>query len=417
MKEFFTQNRANFFNTLQPREMLILFSGTAPKSTADSTYSFLPNKNFFYMTGLTKENFTLVIQKTSEEKLETILFIEKPNYDVEKWYGRKLTAEDATKISGIETIKYEDEFENWLNGQIYKNKVSKLHLDLEKVSVSDDPSIAQKFAKKLHEEYIFLSIETAHPVISDLRTIKTDFEIDKVQKAIDLTKAGLESIMNGLKPGMTEYQLETIFSHSIRMNGADGNSFPTIAASGADAVILHYVDNAKVLENNTMVLLDLGAQYQQYAADITRTFPVNGKFTDRQKEIYNIVLKAQQAVIDAIKPELPMEELNKICKKVISEELLRIGVMKTEDDLGKYYYHGVSHYLGLDVHDLGNYERTIQPGMILTVEPGIYIAEEEIGIRIEDDVLVTDTGCKNLSFEIIKTTDEIEAFMAKGEKV
>ncbi len=320
-------------------------------------------------------------------------------------------SETATEISGIETIKFVEDFDGWLNGLIYKNKVTRIFLDLEKHESGEAHSHAHLFGQTLRENYLFLGIETAHPILADLRTIKSEFEIGEIQKAVDLTNAGLNAIMCALKPDMMEYQLEATFAHAIRMNGADGNSFHTIAASGADGVILHYEENDKEIKDGSLVLIDLGAQYHQYAADITRTYPASGKFSARQKEIYDIVLGAGQAVMDIMKPGLPIEELNKTCKKYLTDELTRIGLIKFEEELTKYYYHGVSHYLGLDVHDIGNYERTLEPGMVFTVEPGLYIAEEEIGIRIEDDVMITEDGYRNLSSHIIKTTEEIEAFM------
>ena len=398
---------------LKAGEMLVLFSGKPPKSTADATYTFLPNKNFFYMTGLKNSNFKLAVYKKNDGTIETLLFIEKANYDIEKWHGRKLTNEQATVISGIETIKYIEEFDNWMNGLIYNSKVSTIYLDLERVKADEDHSFPHKFGEKLMDKYLFLKIATAHPILAELRTLKSNFEVSQVQKAVDITKEGLESILKILKPGVMEYQVEATFAHSIRMNGADGNSFPTIAVSGADSFILHYVDNNKAVPDNSLILLDLGAQYNQYAADITRTYPSNGTYTTRQKEIYDIVLKAQESVIEIMKPGLPIAELNKTSKKVLLEELTRIGLIKSESELVKYCYHGVSHFLGLDVHDIGNEDRIIEPGMIFTVEPGVYIAEEEIGIRIEDNILVTKDGNINLSKDIIKTTEDIEAFMKK----
>jgi Xaa-Pro aminopeptidase len=233
-----------------------------------------------------------------------------------------------------------------------------------------------------------------------------------MQKAIDITRDGLKDIMKVLEPGVFEYQLESTFTHSIKMNGADRNSFPTIAASGGDGVILHYVENDKKIEDNVLVLLDLGAQYKEYAADISRTYPSNGKFSSRQKEIYDIVLKAQAATIEIMKPGAKFSVLNETCKKVLTEELTSIGLIKTEEELSKYYYHGVSHFLGLDVHDLGDRDIVLEEGMVLTVEPGLYIAEEQIGIRIEDDILITKDGNRNLSIDIVKTTEDIESFMA-----
>ncbi len=411
MKKLFIKNREKLNSYLNDGDLVILYQGNAPKSTADANYTFKPNKNFFYFTGLNQENFVVALHKQNGA-IVTNLFIEMPNYDVEKWYGRKISKETASAISGVETVQYTQEFEAWLTRLVYADKVKKLVFDLEKLGYYEADSYGHKQMLEIQKRFPFIPVGTIHPIATKLRMVKETQEIDQMQKAIDMTKEGLESIMKFLKPGAMEYQLEATFAHSIRMNGADGSSFPTIAASGSEAVILHYVENNRPLEDNTLVLLDLGAQYKEYAADITRTYPVNGKFTDRQREIYNIVLKAEQAVIDIMKPGIAFTTLNETCRNVLSEELIKIGLIATIDELSKYYYHGVSHHLGLDVHDLCDREGTLEPGMVFTVEPGLYIAEEGIGIRIEDDVLVTTDGRKVLSEAIIKTPEAIEAFMA-----
>lgn len=405
-----TNFRKNLSQRLTTGDAVILFSGSAPKSTADAHYSFLPNKNFYYFTGITNENFIVLMHKT-ENAFETHLFIEKPDYDIEKWMGRKMTKETATAISGIESVKYLEEFETTLNRLIYSDLIKCTYLDLEKLSWDEEDSKALKFSKELQRRYPFIKLETLHPIVSDMRVIKEDAEIERIKRAVEITDLGLKNILNMLKPDVMEYQLEATFAYAIRMAGADGNSFPTIAASGGDAVILHYVENNKAVSDGDLVLLDLGAQYQQYAADITRTYPVSGKFSERQKTIYNIVLKAQQATIEAMQVGAKFESLNIVCKETLSKELKAIGLITSDEELSKYYYHGVSHYLGLDVHDLGDRDVVLKPGMVLTVEPGLYIAEEHIGIRIEDDILITEEGPVNLSQMIPKTVDEIEALM------
>ncbi len=412
MKDLFIRNREKLNAHLNDGDLVLLYQGSAPKSTADAHYTFKPNKNFFYFTGLNQENFILAIQKLNN-KLSTTLFIEFPNYEVEKWHGRKLKKETATEISGIETVLYTQEYESWLTKNFYGDKIKKVYFDLEKLDWNEADSYNHKQALDIQKRFPFAPIGTIHPVALKLRMFKEAEEIAQMQKAVDITKKGLEDVMTFMKPGAMEYQLESTFAHSIRMNGADGNSFPTIAAGGSEAVILHYVENNRPLEENTLVLIDLGAQYKEYAADITRTYPVSGKFSARQKEIYRIVLKAEQAVIAMMKPGVPFAELNETCKKVLSEELMHIKLIASAEELSKYYYHGVSHHLGLDVHDLGDRETVLAEGMVFTVEPGLYIAEENIGIRIEDDVLITATGHRVLSADIIRTTDEIEAFMAK----
>ena len=413
MQGFFTGNREKLNESITDKDLVVLFSGIAPKSTADSHYNFLADKNYYYFTGLNRENFALCMYRENGV-IQSTLFIEKPNYDIEKWHGRKLKSQDASEISGINEVKYIEDLHSYINARIFNNKTTSIYLDLQKLSWDQEDSLAHKFSLELKNRYPFIHINTIHPIVSELRTIKAEYEIDMIQRAIDMTNEGLNEIMKFLKPGVFEYQVESVFNHSIMMNGADRNSFPTIAASGEDAVILHYVENSKMVEDNSLVLLDLGAQYKEYAADITRTYPANGKFTERQKQIYDIVLKAQEATIEAMKPGAKFSSLNETCKKVLTDELIKIGLIEKEEELSKYYYHGVSHFLGLDVHDLGSREAVLEEGMVLTVEPGLYIAEEKIGIRIEDDILITGDSNINLSSNIIKTTEDIEAFMAKS---
>jgi len=413
MKDLFVKNRNAMGERMINGDVMVLFTGEAPRSTADAHYNYMPNKNFYYFTGLIQENFTFAMTKIND-KVEPILFIEKPNYDIEKWMGRKLRTEKAKELSGIENIKFVENFKSWLNGMIQTSKVERIFIDLEKQSWDADDSHAMMFAKEFANKYVHVQIKSIHKDVSELRVIKSDQEIEMIRNAVNLTKLGLENLMKNLKPGMFEYQAEALFDFGIHYNGAHENAFPTIAASGEDAVILHYVENDKQIPDDSLILMDLGAGYHNYASDITRTYPVSGKYTDRQKELYNIVLKAQVATIEAMKPGLGYAELNNTCKAVLIEECKKIGLIENDDEISKYYYHGVSHYMGLDVHDLGSRDAKLAPGMILTVEPGLYIAEEGIGIRIEDDILITENGHENLSKDIIKTVEDIEAFMAKA---
>jgi len=412
MKEFFIKNRENLLSKLSVGDMAILFSGTSPQSTADSHYDFRPDKNFYYLTGTTKETFILVLTKL-ETKTEAILFIEKPDYDIEKWIGRKLTVDQTKEVSGLEDIKYLPEFENWLNRSIYSTKFNRVYLDLPRMKYDGEMTAGMLFAQDIRKNYPEMAIKNVHKFMSELRMIKTDFEIGEITKALSLTQLGLDSVMTNLKPGEREYVAESEFRYAIRKNGADTNAFPTIAASGGNAVILHYVENDQIMQDGDLILMDLGAQYNQYASDITRTYPINGKYSDRQKVLYNIVLKANEEVIKMMKPGLEFAALNKKCSEVLAEELIKIGLIKEASELSKYYYHGVSHFMGLDVHDLGFRDAKLEPGMIFTVEPGLYVAEENIGIRIEDDILITEDGYINLSKDIIKSVEDIEAFMNK----
>ena len=409
-KGFFANNRQKVMDKLEEGSLLVLFSGEAPQRSADQAYEYCVNRNFYYLTGLEREKFILLITK-KKGQVKEYLFIEESNPDLEKWIGKRMRPEVAKEISGIDDIKYLKDFKDFLNGMLLRVDFEYLYLDLERRGWDAIETPAIQFSKGVSENYPYLRIKNAHPVIAGFRVIKSDEEIVEMKKAIDITKEGIESLMKNAKAGVKEYQLEAYFDFTIKSLGAKTKAFKTIAASGNNATVLHYEDNHSEIGQNDLILFDLGAEYNNYCADISRTFPVNGAFTDRQKEIYNIVLKAELETMKAIKPGLPLKELNNITKKVLAEECKKIGLIKEDSEISKYYYHGVSHYLGLDTHDVGDYDVNLTPGMVLTVEPGLYIEEENIGIRIEDDVLVTEDGFENLSQGIIKTVEEIESFM------
>jgi Xaa-Pro aminopeptidase len=239
--------------------------------------------------------------------------------------------------------------------------------------------------------------------------------VEKIKEAIRITQDGIRNLMKNAKPAMTENQLEAYFDFTLKTNGVKHHAFHTICASGQNGTVLHYEDNDALVEDGSLVLLDLGAQYEYYNADISHTFPVNGTFTEKQKLYYNIVLKALRETTAIIKPGLKFTALNEHTKKVLSEGLIEAGLIEKPEEISKYYYHGVSHYLGLDTHDVGIYkDRVLEPGMVLTVEPGLYIEEEGIGIRIEDDVLVTEDGHENLSADLSREVEELEAFLKEG---
>ncbi|MDE6182597.1 MAG: Xaa-Pro dipeptidase, partial [Eubacteriales bacterium] len=262
------------------------------------------------------------------------------------------------------------------------------------------------------ENYPYANIKNVYNIIGNFRLLKTETEIETMKKAINITKQGIESILKNAKPNMMEYEIEAYFDFELKRNGVKEKAFSTILASGKNATVLHYGDNNSKAKDGSLVLIDLGASYGYYSADISRTFPVNGKYTERQKELYNIVLEGQKKVIESIKPGLPIKRLNEILIEYYQVELKKIGLIKEDSEVSKYYYHNVGHALGLETHDItGTDYEILKEGMVITVEPGLYIAEEEIGIRIEDDILVTKTGYENLSKDIIKTVEEIEAFM------
>jgi Xaa-Pro aminopeptidase len=408
-KEFYMSNRKRLMEEVLDNSVVILFADKAPHMSADADYDFVPNRNFLYMTGIDRENVILMMTKI-KGKVEEVLFIEKSDPVLAKWVGERMSKEEAQSVSGIEKTRFVDDFEmgfNYLINAGYEN----LYLDLERREWDSPMSRPQLFAENVSKKYPSYQIKNIYNSIRDMRTIKSGEELEELKKAIEITYDGIKNMMRNAKPGMMEYEIEAYFDFVLKSKGIRNTAFHTIAASGVNGTVLHYHDNNSKTGENDLILFDLGAQYNYYCADITRTFPVSGKFTDRQRAVYNVVLKAMNETIKAIKPGIPFARLNDVCKDVLTEGCRELGLIKEDSEISKYYYHGVSHFLGLDTHDVGARDVELKPGMVLTVEPGLYIEEEKIGIRIEDDVVVTVDGCENLAKDIIRTTEEIEEFM------
>lgn len=410
-KEFFENNRKKLYNVMEDNSIAVLFSGKAPKKLGDENYSFTPLRNFYYMTGLDRQNMTVVLYKKGND-CETTVFIERYDEVKAKWVGAVMLPDEVTDISGISNVAYLDEFDEIFSSFMFNKRIENVYMDFENrdfITVGD----AFNLSDRINKNYPYIKFINVHNIIAEFRMIKENCEIEKIEKAINITKKGIYAMMANSRAGMMEYEIEAYFNFELKRNGVKDFAFKSIAASGKNGTVLHYSDNNCKTRDNDLILFDVGAQWEYYNGDITRTFPVNGKFTPRQKEIYNIVLEGQRKVIETIKPGLEFKRLNEILKEHYAVELKKIGLISCDDDVSKYYYHSVSHMLGLETHDVGRHnEGLLEEGMVFTVEPGLYIAEEEIGIRIEDNVVVTSDGCRVLSKNIIRTVDEIESFMA-----
>jgi len=412
-KNFFATNRQKLGDVISNNSMAIFFAGQAPYKSADETYPFTPNRNFYYLTGIDEEKVIMVMVNINGEVSE-MLFIQENDPVMTKWVGETISEVEAKEVSDIEDIKFLKDFESTIAGYFDRFSMNNVFLDLERQEFNIPRTPSQNFAGEIMQRYPYIKVKNMYHDIALLRTIKREEEIELIKKAIDITYDGIKEIWSNAKPGMKEYEIEAYFNYILKKNGVKDFAFPTIAATGKNATILHYVDNNTKTEDGELMLLDLGAQYKYYNGDISRTFPINGKFTERQKEVYNIVLEANETVMKAVKPGVTTGELQDITKRVLAEGCKRIGLIKEDSELNKYYYHGVAHPLGLDTHDVGPRNVELKPGMIITDEPGLYIEEEGIGIRIEDDILVTEDGYINLSAHIIKSVEDIEAFMSKN---
>lgn len=411
-KETHIKNRDKLMNNINDNSIVILFAGNAPKKTGDELYRFTPNRNFYYLTGIEEEEHIIVLSKFKGIVNEK-LFLKELNLQQEMWTGKTLRDNEASDISGVKDTVYMNEFDSYINRLIKGTEEVNLYLDLDREDLNENDSTANIFAKNIKNKYPHIIIRNVSSKITALRMIKSKDEIEQMQKAIEITIEGVESLMKNSRAGMKEYELEAYFDFICKTRGSKDFAFNTIAAAGKNATTLHYVENNSEIKNEDLILFDLGAQWNYYNADITRTFPVGGKFSERQREVYEAVLRVNKAVINEIKPGLDYKKLNTWATELIAKECIKLGIINTKDEVNKYYWHSIGHNLGLDTHDVEPQGRNFifEEGMVFTVEPGIYIGEEAIGIRIEDDVLVKKDGCEVLTKNMIKEIDEIEGFM------
>ena len=408
-KEFFAENRKKVGDFLENDSIALFFSGNEMPKSTHSVFPFSVDRNFYYLTGLNESGIALLLSKRNGEVTET-LFLKKSDPVMEKWVGKPLSEEQGTELSGIEKVDFIDGLRQFLAVQFFKYDFKNIYLDLQRPSWDGENTVAMDFVSEIKEKYPFLSIKNIGREIGQMRSVKKPEEVVCLKDSIDVTKNGIEMIMQKVKPGMLENKLEAWFDYVLKKSPNTVHSFESIVAAGENATILHYQENNSIIKDGDLILLDVGAAKDQYCADISRTIPASGKFTERQKTIYDIVLNASNKVIESVKPGLPFTRLNEIAKDELAKGCMEIGLIKEEKELGEYYYHQVSHFLGLDAHDTGDRECILEEGMVFTVEPGLYIAEEKIGIRIEDNILVTKDGLEVLSKNIVKTVEEIESF-------
>ena len=425
-KQFFISNRKKLFKMMDDNSLAIFYA--ARTGPSNLPVEFVQNGNFYYLSGINVPNAKLMLHKKGKKNKE-LLFIERNIPELEVWLGKKLSKDNAKEISGIETIYYSDEFERHLH--LYASSTEICYYDYETSLINTNLSYGLSQLNLIKEHYPTLRIEKVNPFLSKLRMKKSKEEINNIKKAISYTNYGIRSILKHAKPGMMEYELEAYFKFECTKRGEKQLAFSPIVASGENATILHYEKNNSKIKKNILILLDVGAKYDEYYADISRTFPVSGKFNKRQKEVYSEVLQVQKKIIDSVKPGVTLKELQDRTIELMKEALLKLKLITKKskgspspsgrspaatdgkEDYKKYYMHGVSHHIGLDAHDLCDRERKLTVGNVITVEPGIYIKEEKIGVRIEDDVLVTKKGCEVLSSMIPKEIEEIEEIMAK----
>lgn len=411
-KEFFKNNRAKLLDKMEDNTAVILFAGSAPKKSGDENYPFIPNRNFYYMTGDNEEKDILILTKTKNGHTEE-MFIRKIDPVKVKWVGPTYTEEKIKELSDIDRVSFLDDF-NLAVFEIFNYMgIHKIYLDLERIEEDEMDTLPYIYARELKEKYPNAVIKDVYPLIAELRMVKEDCEVEELKKAIHITRLGLDSVMKEIKNTKNEKHLANTFAYTIFENGANEFAFDTIVASHKNSTTLHYHANNTDIVEGSVVLFDLGAEHNYYKADISRTYPSNGKFSDKQKEIYNIVLDVQKEVFKKAKPGVTIRELDNFVIDYYAKELKKLGYIKEDKEVRRYYFHSISHHLGLDTHDATIYNKKLEKGNVITVEPGLYFEEFNIGVRIEDDILITEDGNEVLSKEIIKEIKDVEDFINK----
>jgi len=417
----FIENRQKFAAKLKPNSIAVLNSSDIMPTSADGIRSFIQNTDIFYLSGTDQEESILVIfPDAGEEKHKEILFVKETDEKITVWEGPKYSKEEATAISEIQTVYWTGEFEKVFRplvfeaDRIYLNSNEHLRAD---VTVETRDARFLKWCKKLYPLHKY---ERLAPIMHELRAVKSDIEIDLIKRACKITENTFRRLLGFIRPGVWEFDIEAEIYHEFLTNRSRGPAYIPVIASGPNACILHYVQNNRQCIDGDLLLIDFGAEYANYSSDLTRTIPVNGKFTQRQKDVYNAVLRVQKAAIQLLRPGNTLEEYNKEVGHLMENELIGLGVLDAEKVKNqnqdsplykKYFMHGTSHHLGLDVHDFGNKYRKFEEGMVFTCEPGIYIKEESIGIRLENDILLSKDGPVDLTRDIPIETEEIEDLM------
>ena len=418
----FIKNRKNFKNKMSSNAIAIFTSNDLMPTNADDMMGFAQNNDLFYLAGIDQEESVLLLYPDAElSENREILFVKETNDLIKIWEGDKLTKEKATEISGIKNIKWLKDFEITLQYMAFEADTFYLgHNEHKKSATVAMLTQQDRMIKFCKEKYPLHNYKRAAKIIRELRQIKSEEEIELIQKAIDISIGSFKRVLRSVQPDKMEYELEAELTYELIKKGAKRHAFLPIIASGKNACALHYNTNDNICNDGDMVLMDFGVCYANYNSDTTRCFPVNGKFTKRQKEVYNAVLHCLKEGSKLLKPGILPTDYEKQMADLVEEQLINLGLLNAKEVKGqdpenplykKYFMHGTAHHLGLDVHDVGLYSRPFEPGMVLTCEPGIYISEEGIGCRLENNILITQEGNVNLTKAMPIEIDEIEALM------
>lgn len=418
----FIDNRKKFVSQMDEKALAVFNSNDIYPISADSTMPFQQHRDIFALSGVDQEESILVISPNSKNEMhKEVLFLKETNEHIAVWEGEKLDKKNAFDTSGIKTVYWLQDFDRIFKqmmcevNTIYLNTNEHLRADTS-VQTRED-----RFIEQVKKDYPAHSVGRSAPIMHQIRSVKNDIEIELMQNACNITKSGIERILKFIKPNIWEYEIEAELNHEFLMNRSSGFAYTPIVASGANACVLHYIQNNGQCKSGDVILLDVGAEYANYASDLTRCFPISGRYTERQKNVYNAVLRVKKSAEKMLTPGTLLNDYHKEVGALMESELLGLKLIDKTDIKNqdaawpaykKYFMHGTSHFIGLDTHDIGIWDEPIKPGMAFTCEPGIYIAEEGLGIRIEDDLIVQENGVPyNLMGSIPIEVDEIETLM------
>lgn len=422
-KDLFIKNRAKLASKLKSNSIVLVFSNDIMPTNADGTMPFKQNSNLLYLSGIDQDaSILLMAPDFPNAEMREMLFLTETNPHIAVWEGHKYTKEEATIESGVQNIQWLDKFELLLKTVLAETEHIYLYSNEHIRNATEVETRSDRMNKWVKETYPDYEFERLAPIIYDLRTQKEEREIEVMQKACKITEKGFRRVLDFVQPGVWEFEVEAEFQHEFVRNRSKGFAYTPIIAGGGNACVLHYVDNCDQLKDGDLLLMDVGAEYANYMSDMTRTIPVNGRFTKRQKEVYNAVLHVKNEATKILTPGNKIPEYHKQVGELMTEQLVNLGLLSMEEVKNqnedwpaykKYFMHGTSHHIGLDVHDVASIYTEFKPGMVFTIEPGIYIPEEGIGIRLEDDLMIQEKGHLNLMGDIPIEADEIEEIMNK----
>lgn len=404
--QFHQDNRGRLYASLEDGTLALIFSGTEVRKTQDENYPFYADRNFVYLTGIERGNFILAAEKEAGVVRET-MFILPPDAHAERWTGRRMKAEEVYRRSGIENCRYVSEFPTYLHALMKTGRFHTIAMDFYKYDQQDRDTEAFLLARRIRKDYPSMKMTNLSRRLKQLRAIKAPCEIAAMREAAKITGAGITAMMRASRPGLYEYQLKAEFDYALAQHGCLAPAFPSIVSAGQNNFCIHYYDYMGKVQDGDMVLADVGAKYDNVFNDVSRGWPANGKFSEKQRQLYECAYRTSQHMFSIIRPGMPMQDVDRLAREYNYGQLKELGLCHSYEEVGKYIWHGGAHHVGYDVHDLVEAE-IVQPGMVFCVDIGIYCEEWGIGFRLEDNCLVTEDGCENLTVAIPRTIEDIE---------